>query len=184
MAKKKQTESDALAPVRETWHRALATVQNTPLESVGELRESARQANKELDAARKEAKKPFLDGGRDVDARYKAVTDTLDKVIRMCDDRILAASAAKETALRALVQDTTLAPVEKHAQLQTLQATVVPGGVRLRVDYDYEVISFDEVPREYLVVDDKRVRDTIKDTAGTVEIPGIRVVRKHTVVAK
>jgi hypothetical protein len=185
MAKKKEktNESDELAPVRSEWLTVLGA--EIPAANVGNVRENARTMRVQLEDARKEAKKPHLDAGRDIDAKYKAVTDVLDQVIRMCDDRILAAKKTQEDTLKALVSDSTLPPAEKHVALTgVLQAQVVPGGVRLRIDYDYEIVDFDAIPREWLTIDDKRVRAHLKETAGTVQIPGLSIIRSQKVVAR
>ena len=41
--------------------------------------------------------------------------------------------------------------------------------------WDFEILDPKQVPREYLVVDEKKVRGVVKATKGSVQIPGVRI---------
>lgn len=47
------------------------------------------------------------------------------------------------------------------------------GAAYQRKSWEFEVVSLEEIPREYLILDEKRVRDSIR--MGVREIPGIRI---------
>lgn len=187
--RKKKTETtpatDALATTRAAWLTQLTELCADSVRDMGDvgvIRERARIAARDLEVARAAAKKPHLDAGRAVDAAYKAVTDVLDQVVARCGDIILEAQRAQQAAVQALVSDSTTPAEQKHEQLkEVLTAAVVPGGVRLVQEYSYELVDFEQVPREYLMLDDRRIRATLKATCGTQEIPGLRVVRTTAV---
>ena len=70
--------------------------------------------------------------------------------------------------------------------LQRAAQAEVPSieGVSTRYSLSFVVTNIDEVPRQFLVVDEGAVMDVIKEHNGEVEIPGIEVVRKATIAAR
>ena len=53
--------------------------------------------------------------------------------------------------------------------------TIAPQGVSLREDWKFQVVDAALVPREYLIVDEKKVGAVVRASKGQQQIPGIRV---------
>lgn len=61
-------------------------------------------------------------------------------------------------------------------------------GVKMREDYDFIIINELEIPRamngmRLLVPDEKVIRQLVKSSKGTVQIPGVRIIKKKIVAA-
>lgn len=54
-------------------------------------------------------------------------------------------------------------------------------GQSSRIDYDFRIVDEKLIPREYLVVDEKRIRQTIKTFGKDAKIPGIEIFSKVVV---
>lgn len=50
-------------------------------------------------------------------------------------------------------------------------------GLALRHGFDYNIVDFEQIPREYLLVDDVKVKAVIKAHDGKISIPGIEIQR-------
>lgn len=83
--------------------------------------------------------------------------------------------------------------VEKAAELQTRAATVVApvitrdppkvAGVQMREAWKFEVTDPAQVPREYLVVDESKIRKVVQALKGDTKIPGVRVWPEKTIAS-
>lgn len=56
-------------------------------------------------------------------------------------------------------------------------------GLSMRHTWDYDIIDFDKVPREYMLVDDSKVKAVIRAHKGDITIPGIQVKRNTSVAS-
>ena len=118
--------------------------------------------------------------------------DACTAVVRTTSERILAhmqsTQAETQSALARVSAAAESGDVEAvvlaHAEAQALTSAEVPPQVRLRTDLGYVVECFDDVPREWLMVDEKRLLAHIKETQGTVPVPGVRITRTERVVTK
>jgi hypothetical protein len=158
------------------------------LEFLGIAREEARTTKARFDAQRKEEKQPSLDEGRRIDSAYKPLLDTLESVVKACTTRLLdharAAAEAQRQALAAVAVaaqsgDMALARVE-HERAQNL-APNLPPQVRLETKVLPEIEDIDLVPREWFVLDLKRLTELGERTQGTAVVPGVRWVRVEKV---
>ena len=190
MAKKKAapaTESSAaLVRVREEYLGLMAGVSQLPDHELGDLRERVRTAHRDLDADRKTTKAPHLEVCRGIDDEYRPVLDTLTQALRMVDDQILARANARKVQIQELATAAPSSPpADTHAALTAvLAAPEVPGQVRLRTDYGYEIDDITLIPGEYWCLDESKLLAAIKASCGTVQIPGVRVVRTSKVVTR
>jgi plasmid stability protein len=123
---------------------------------------------------------------RGIDDEYRPVLETLTQALRMVDDQILARANARKATIQALAAAApSTAVAETHAALTTALATPeVPGQVRLRTDYGYEIEDITLIPGEYWCLDEAKLLAAIKASCGTVQIPGVRVVSTSKVVAR
>jgi len=56
--------------------------------------------------------------------------------------------------------------------------------VHTRLDYDFKIVDPESIPRQYMVPDEKLIRRVVKASKGKIDIPGIKVIKKETVVAR
>lgn len=56
-------------------------------------------------------------------------------------------------------------------------------GLSMRHTWDYEIEDFELVPREYLLMDDKKTKAVIRAHKGNIIISGIKVVRRTSVAS-
>jgi len=87
------------------------------------------------------------------------------------------AKAMTEAAKNAVTAPTVIAPVV--ADIPRVTRTEA-GSASQRKNWVFEIVNEAEVPREYLQVDEKKVRDSVR--MGTREITGIRIFEEVTTV--
>lgn len=119
---------------------------------------------------------------READARAEAERQAAQKLAE--DERIEAAAALEasgdgQAAAQLIAQPVTVAPVlaapvfvPSPAQIHT---KVEGGPIYGETWGDYEITDPKLIPREYLVVDDKKIRGVIRAMKGATTIPGIKV---------
>jgi exonuclease VII large subunit len=78
---------------------------------------------------------------------------------------------------------------ERAEQVEAFVPTVAPtvekvNGQFMRKIWDFEVIDFALIPREYLMIDGIKIRKIIQGYKGKISIPGIRIFEKNVVVQR
>lgn len=56
--------------------------------------------------------------------------------------------------------------------------------VHSRVDYDFEIVDEQAIPRDYLIPNETLIRKMVKASQGKINIPGIKVIAKDTIVTR
>lgn len=87
--------------------------------------------------------------------------------------------ALKAAAAASMAGDT-------EAAAEAMEAAVVEDfepvkGLSMSHTWDYEITDFEEIPREYLVTDDSKIKAVIRAHKGEISIPGIKVKRNTSV---
>jgi hypothetical protein len=69
------------------------------------------------------------------------------------------------------------AEMRLHSTVDEMGHASGEGGAvaRLKSNWTYEVVDFEQVPREWLMVDDRKVRLAIREEEGLRDIPGLRI---------
>ena len=151
-----------------------------------ELRKQMNYTRLELEKVRKELKKPYLEAGREVDERFKAVTVPLAEAITQLDRKLAVYAVAVEQqradARSAEIQaeqvavkeaeGTDLPPDLSHVHV----AAPTPAPIRTRAYDEMEIYDEALIPREYLVVNEAKVRAALKDG---IDVPGARINHKQ-----
>lgn len=57
-------------------------------------------------------------------------------------------------------------------------------GISQRVNYKYEIVDINQVPREYMIPDEKKIAGVVRATRGEINIPGIRCYIESSLVVK
>jgi hypothetical protein len=56
-------------------------------------------------------------------------------------------------------------------------------GVATRFEWDFRIVDFNKIPREYLMVNEAAIRSVVKATKGKIDIPGVEAYEKTVVAA-
>jgi len=184
--------------------------------ALAEAGKHARRIAEEIEAARKEAKEPHLQAGREIDAYFKSLATPLDAFVTECKRLIGGYQARREAAERArlaeearLAREAAAAAIEAArsveqfeeavsaadavdaaaAQVEAVKpadlARVTSGGyavASVRETWTFEVVDAAAIPRDYLMLNEARVRAVIAGKHGLREIPGLRIYAKRTTV--
>jgi hypothetical protein len=115
-------------------------------------------------------------------AAEREVREQAARQAREAADTLAAAALAQpDAALReqalALDQIAQRAEIAATAGLAALARTHSESGAvaDLKEDWTYEVVDFAQVPREWLMVDDRKLRAAIRGPEGLRSIPGLRI---------
>lgn len=141
--------------------------------------EAARRERERLEAQAREAERK---------AREKAEQE------RKAAEEAAAAGRAEEAAkLQARAAATEAKAAEKVEAIETRAAAVVApiiqreapkvAGVATREVWRFEIIDPTLVPREYLAVDEQRIRKVVAALKGDTTIPGVRVYAEKSIAA-
>ena len=157
----------------------------------------AHDAHKEAIAQKKKHEAPILDAEKLVKGRVKVYLDE--------QERLRAEEAAAQLAIRKAEEDAALAAAEaaekdgdsvaaerliESAAKETEQALTekkkpspqLRGRSHTRKVWKWEIVDESKIPREYLVVDTKKIGAAVRSNSGNVDIPGVRTY-EDTVVA-
>lgn len=92
------------------------------------------------------------------------------------------AKAAEAAQAAAVAQET--AQAIEHMAPAVVAAPAKLAGVSMREDWDFEIVDVNQIPREFLVVDEAKLRKVVKALKGDAKIAGVRVFSKPVVAAK
>lgn len=153
-----------LAAAEETIKKAIGVYQTEERRKAEELRKAAEEV------ARKERERLAEEARQAAEAAKAA-----------------AAAGDEEAAAQASMQAAVLAAeaeVVEHLAPAVVEAPVKLAGVSTRTDWDFEITDEAAIPREFLVVDDKKIRAYVKAMKSDAKIPGVRVFTKETIAAR
>lgn len=181
-----------------------AQITNDKEESDGnDLLKIAKNLRKAADEERAATVKPFNDGVKSINTRYKEqIIGPLDEAIAKLESKIKPYALKKiqiqrenERIARENLEREALEKASKaetpEAQNQIIETAVKaadriekPNTVRgsygsvtsSRIVYKFEVEDLSQVPREYLVLDESKVRKAINGDKRVESIPGIKIV--------
>lgn len=159
------------------------------LEYVGQLVRSAKERWKELEERRTAITKPINEALRQVNALFKPVQDPLKQVEVIIKSKIaaytMAQRASQERAMRdaaAAIQSGDVQAAAEHV------AAIVPAsvlaGVGVREVWTFRVVDESLVPREFLRVDEDKIKATIPKGSDPLPIPGIEFVKEGRVAVR
>lgn len=152
------------------------------------------EALRAVNAQAKEASAPLLTSESRI-KRAMVTYSTEQERIRREEQRKAEEAARKEREkLEAQARKAEAAGrVERAMELEQRAATVVApviqreppkvSGVAMRSIWRFEVVDPAAVPREYLVVDEKRIGAVVRAMKGDTQIPGVRVWEEKSLAA-
>jgi hypothetical protein len=149
---------------------------------------------REVNAQAKEAARPFLESEAKIKRAMIAYSDEQDR-IRAAEQRRANEAAEKERLRLQEIADRAAAKgQEGKAEIfaERAQAVVAPvaqraapkvEGVSIPKVWQYEITDEDLIPREYLVVDEVKLRKVVMALKSQTNIPGVRVFEQKRIAA-
>jgi hypothetical protein len=62
------------------------------------------------------------------------------------------------------------------------QKEVKPEGIAFRANWTYTIEDASKIPAEYYVIDEKRIGQVVRATKGSLQIPGVKIYKKESVM--
>ncbi len=141
-----------------------------------------KQLSKNIDAARKAVTDPYRKFINKINDIARGMTDSLDEVESLLNAKI-GAWKKQETANLVTENEATAAlmaslGVEVDVYKQEAPKTIRAEGATSyeKLDWAHEIVDESLIPREYLMVDERKIKISIK--AGVRQIPGIKITQE------
>ena len=134
----------------------------TALPTLAEMGCKLQSLLKEYENAKQEAEKPLKKELQKINAIYKPKIEKIKELKEKIANKILPQVTDKNL------------PVKKKLNTEA-------GIVYIRETLDFKVENLEDIPREYLTVDTKKIKEALKMG---LEIPGVKKNEKFTVVFK
>jgi hypothetical protein len=169
---------------------SLATIEDARVRITKPLVEAQREVN----AQAKAAAAPFLEDEAAIKRAMLAYSDEQDRLRE--EEQRKANEAArkeqlrlKEIADRAAAKGQTNKAEQFEERAAAVQAPIVQtaapkvAGVATSKVWAFEITDEDVIPREYLIVDETRIRRVVTALKGDTKIPGVRVFEQKRISA-
>lgn len=170
----------ARAPAVVAWAESLEVTTDEEATWAAEKLRELKGAAKKAEEDRTSISRPLNEALRALNALAKRVSEPLAKAEGIIKGKLSAYAAARE-------QDREDAMVEAAAGDPTALARTAPAapleGVTMREVWDFEVEDPNAVPREYCVVDPRKIREAMTN-GDPRQIPGVRFFKKAIVSAR
>lgn len=191
---------------------AKSVVIKTPEQAnqAGDWRNKIKAKLKQLDAERKELTKPLDEVKAKIMDKYRPATEALDAAYKLFD-RALVKWLDDQEAIRREQQRKLDEEAEKKRKsaeakaaefaakgndkkadewAEKAETTVAPvvaaapkvEGMTFRDDWDFEITNSTIIPRQFMIPDEKSIRQYVKATKGKSPIEGVRIIPKKVAV--
>jgi hypothetical protein len=98
-------------------------------------------------------------------------------------EALLAAQAAEDMGDVAAAEEILSAPVVPR--IVKLDSTVpMTPGLSMTDTWSYRIVNIGQIPREYMMPDEKKIGAMVRASKGTVVIPGVEVVKGTSVAQR
>ncbi|MBX3045169.1 MAG: hypothetical protein KF896_15765 [Ignavibacteriae bacterium] len=178
---------------------------NESLETAKNLAKTAKKVETLIEDKRKEITAPILAEKKKIDDFAKSITNDLNKAMnglrsqilsyekklqeereaearRIEEERKRIEEELKAKALEGKIDESDTAQVLVELKEQEHQAQISTKSSSIRLTWTYDVIDESVIPREYLTIDERKIKDAI--TAGKREITGLKIYQKESLVLK
>lgn len=150
-------------------------LQTTPPETLTEAMKATGELLRQFESLRKKAKAPLLAAGKAIDSTVKPYTTELERWETRLKGAVLAQAQLRQAERLAALA----AQPEPDFVSDTAPAIPEALPVSTRVLQDLEITNPSKVPREYLIIDEKSVKEAL--LAGKA-VPGARLVERTIVI--
>lgn len=146
---------------------------------------------KEIEAKRKEITKPLQAALKSVQALFKEPLDYYASVEGLLKEKIVDAQTRARAAQDAAMQAVQQAHQAGNWQQTSLAMELVqgadittPAGIQARSSWDFEVVDAAQVPSQFWQINTAALGAFVRETKGTVAIPGVRVFEVQSVAVR
>lgn len=122
-----------------------------------------------IEAERKELTKPILDSKKKLDDKYKTIDAPFEKMEK--DIKTLITDYLNRKELE----------IKKEAGKDVAKIAIKEEKVSFRIDYDIEVTDISKVSKEFLMVDESKIKQKIRE--GQKTFSGIKLIEKKTIIS-
>ena len=186
--------------------KAIEILDKPEYEEGAKLFAQIKSFKKTIDTQRKELIKLPYDYVKRVNAFAKEISKPLDNAETVIKQKLIDYEAKKELERREQEKRAEeerkrlQEQLNKEAQEKGVEAVILPevmfpkeeknivhtesgDTIYTRTVWDFEIVDFAQVPDEYKVIDEKKVRQAI-NRLGIRDIPGLRIFQKKTIVKR
>ena len=156
---------------------AIEIVDEESNEMVGELLRTTHENLKAIEAKRKEATAPLMQAKKAIDAWFKPAKTALEDAKALLKRKSEQWYRDQETRRQAALDSG-----DVETALATPEATTSTATATRKV-WTIEIVNADLVPRDYMVVDEGKIREAMNvHGPENVEIPGIKISQETKIV--
>ena len=141
---------------------------------------------KEIELIRKELTAPYVQFCRKVNTLAKQASEFLDKGKSLINNKVITFRAEEKKRIDALQEEVLSKPIsfDNFDEVAQIQSKLVEDERGLETKWlmtrlTFEIIDESKVPREYLIVDDRKIRQAIRENK-KVKIDGVRIFEKES----
>lgn len=143
----------------------------------------AKELYKSIDNKRKELTRPIDESKKRIMAFFKPPLNLLKEKQAFMENEIREYIQREEEKRREAERDVETLDLIDDRFLDSLRiVNQEPVKTSKRTVYDFEVIDENIIPREYLTIDEKKIKTAVQKSKGEVNIPGIKIVKRIIIV--
>ncbi len=156
------------------------------MNAFGAMLEEVRTKGKKIREHYDSEREPALRAVENIRNFYKPALDALDAAEKALKSALAAGQARIEEQNRKALAaaQSASSPSEVLAASAAIQPATLPTGVHMRETWSFEIVDESIIPREFLCVDEKKIRAHVAQYHEATRIPGVIVTKKATIVAR
>jgi len=174
---------------------AIKTMRKRVADAFGPIVKAAHEAHKvakgkmteaeaPLDVAESTVKRLMVDYDREQERlRQEAQREAEAAARKAEEDRMLAEAEALAKGGEGEAADAVLESPVVAPPVIVAKATPAVAGISYREQWTYQVVDLAAVPREYMMLDDKKVGSVVRAMKGMTNIPGIKAISERVIAA-
>lgn len=149
---------------------------NTAISDEVELAEAkafllqVKEVRNKIEVERKELTKPILDSKKKLDDKYKSFDEPFRKMELQVKELMTDYLNKKELEIK------------KEVGKDVAKLAIKDEKVSFRIDYDIEVVDISKVAKEFLVVDESKIKSKIRE--GQKTFAGIKLIEKKIIISR
>ena len=161
-------------------------------QTAGEVTRYFANQQKAIEAEKQHQKEPIapiIETGKRIDRFFKKLSEPISSASRIVKDKMADYYREKEQARWKAEQEIMMAEAKRLALDSPPPApvTIIPSlpeakGISVRKHWKFTIDDEVAVPRYYLKVDDKKIRDAIRE--GVRQIPGVNIFQVETIATR
>lgn len=124
----------------------------------------------QIEAERKDLTKPILDSKKKLDEKYKQI-----------DEPFLAMELKVKSLMTDYLNKKEL-EIREESGKDVAKLAIRDEKVSFRVEYDIEVVDITKVAKEFLLVDESRIKQKIRD--GQKTFAGIKLIERKVIISR